>query len=151
MKLTLGSWVLLIALSACNTPKKLIVCDTCLQMEDSIASFWKYDSLELHYTGSYNWLAEINFKNNKFRSCLISKDSSYIVKLFGDKFISMKTNDSSARWLVYKTSKPCTGHGREYHCSELKFLLNAKSIVENVLFYELMSRDILDFNPNYKK
>lgn len=151
MKLILSSLILLIVFFACITAKNTTANDTCSQMEDSIASFWKYDSLELHYNGSYKWLAEINLKKNKFRDCLISKDSSYIVKLFGDKFISSMTNDSLGTWLIYKTSKPCTGHGRDYHCSSLKFLLNSKSTVENVIFDELMAGEILDFNPNYKK
>jgi hypothetical protein len=99
------------------------------EFEDTLKVLWKYDSVEQHYIQDKKlFFQTLSVHNNKYSKYLKTKDTAYITKLFGRKFlISTDKNDKigSNKILSYMFTKyPCVGACKDWKCDALHFYFN---------------------------
>lgn len=122
------------------TPEQQALNSACEELQAKIKSTWKYDSIEQHYMGNDSFLTELSFNENKYRDCMESKDTSYIVGLFGQHY-RIETNpqtDKTIHKLIYMTTKyPCLGKAKDYHCGSLIFDFKDGGAIEKVIYNDI--------------
>lgn len=134
--------LILLACKAMLTPEQKELENTCLQLEDTLIKIWKYDSLEQHYIDNPKspFFLAWQLKDNKFRKCLESRDTSYVVKLFGKHFryeVSEPYNKFGKDRLVYMLTKyPCVGRGYEFKCKFLEFYFTNDGKITFVKYHD---------------
>ena len=137
--------IILLSIFGCktsNSPGRKYLRDACEELEAKMDSVWKYDLIQELYVGNDSFLNEMTLNVNKYRDCLESKDTSYIVKLFGKHF-SAESNPEQDKYphkLIYMTTKhPCLGRGSDYHCACLVFYFDERSWIKKVVYFDISS------------
>ncbi len=139
MKKYFSIFTLFYFLSACLTPDIASNSPYCSQVLDSIQKTWKFDDTLGYYTANYKWLVELNNRGNETTTCFIGKDTAYITKIFGRKYEFRNSRKYFPFVIIYPLSKPCSGHGKDYHCSSLQFFFDSSQVVKRIIFEEWMA------------
>jgi hypothetical protein len=143
--------VLILFLVGCKVvrtaPEQQTMNNSCSQLKDTINKIWKYDLIEQHYIYDKNEFYDmLNVKGNKYRACMESKDTAYIIKLLGKHFRieTLKATDIGPYALVYMLSKyPCLGNEIEYDCKKLLVYFDKTGNVLKVEFDWTSARGIM--------
>lgn len=126
------SAILLIIISCLQIGCKTILnCKTNLEKETSDSTNWYYDSVKNHYISNFTFLKHIK---DSYKNCLIGKDTIFVSNIFGKNY---QFSDST---MIFPLSKPCTGSGKDYHCTTLDFIIDSNGLVKQFSYSTLHMR-----------
>lgn len=133
-----------ILMFGCTSSKRAVNSPFCTSVLDSIERMWKYDSLTEYYSANYKWLVELNNRGNETTTCFIGRDTTIVGSVFGHNYVINKNSYYTLNHKIYLApivlsfplSKPCRGHGKDYHCSFLKFYCDNNGFVLQVCYEE---------------
>ncbi len=134
----------LILVFGCSSTKEAGNLSFCTSVLDTIQRMWKYDSVKEYYTANYKWLVELNNQGNETTTCFIGRDTTIVGNVFGHNYVINKNCYYTINHkillapivLSFPLSKPCQGHGKDYHCAFLKFYCDNKGDILQVCYEE---------------
>ncbi|MEO8210838.1 MAG: hypothetical protein ABI840_09760 [bacterium] len=104
------------------------------ELRDTLKMLWKYDSVEKHYIEDKKFFFQaLSVPTNKYTKFLMTKDTSYLTKLLGRKYMVSKDNStqtSANKRLTYWFSPyPCTDAEKtRERCKSLDFYFDDRDM-----------------------
>ena len=145
MKYLLVGVLIFLACKATLTPEQKEMEKACLKLEDTLKIFWKYDSLKQHHIDNPKspFFLAMQLKDNKYKKCIESKDTAFVIRLFG-KHYRYEATEANNRFapnkLVYMLTKyPCVGRGNDYKCKFLEFYFTNDGEITFLGYHDISS------------
>ncbi|MCX6290369.1 MAG: hypothetical protein NT126_01240 [Bacteroidetes bacterium] len=128
---------------SCTGQKKVAKnkCDE--RLVRSVGDNWKYNSSEDYYNVNKSFIKDLN---SVYRDCINGKDSTFILKVFGNKtksreklfWVNPISKDTLISSIKYAISKPC-GSSSVLNCEYYEFLFDKNGKLKK---WEQFSEDI---------